>query len=57
MQEAFITASNKEVMPLVRIDDLPIGKGRVGERVGKIMAAFRDYTNSYGLGKSRLRLP
>lgn len=57
MQEAFITASNKEVMPVVRMDDRQIGNGRVGERVRKIMRAFRDYTNSYGLGKSRLHLP
>ena len=56
MQEAFITASNKEVMPVVGIDDLRIGNGRVGERVKKVMQAFRDYTFSYGLGKSRLRL-
>lgn len=57
MQEAFITASNKEVMPVVAINDLQIGNGRVGERVRKIMQAFRDYTDSYGLGKSRLRFP
>lgn len=57
MQEAFITASNKEVMPVVGVDDLQIGNGRVGERVRKIMQAFRDYTNSYGLGESGLSLP
>jgi branched-chain amino acid aminotransferase len=56
MQEAFITASNKEVMPVVRVDDRQIGDGRVGERVRQIMQAFRDYTHSYGQGKSRLRL-
>ncbi len=57
MQEAFITASSKEVMPVVRIDDRQIGDGRVGERVRKVMQLFRDYTNSYATGKSRLRLP
>ena len=56
MQEAFITASNKEVMPVVRMDDQQIGDGRVGERVRKIMQAFRDYTHSYSLGESRMRL-
>ncbi|MGC8491860.1 MAG: aminotransferase class IV [Syntrophobacteraceae bacterium] len=56
MQEAFITASSKEVMPVVRIDDRQIGDGRVGERVRKVMQLFRDYTNSYATGKSRLRL-
>ncbi|MDR3567971.1 MAG: aminotransferase class IV [Syntrophobacteraceae bacterium] len=57
MQEAFITASNKEVMPVVRIGELQVGNGRVGERVRKIMQAFGDYTNSYGLGTSGMRLP
>jgi branched-chain amino acid aminotransferase len=56
MEEAFITASNKEVMPVVRVDDRPVGNGRVGEHVRKMMKAFRDYTEDYGLGKSRLRL-
>lgn len=57
MQEAFITASNKEVMPVVRMDELQIGNGRVGERVRKIMQVFKDYTDSFGMGKARLRLP
>lgn len=57
MQEAFITASNKEVMPVVRIDAQQIAKGCVGERVKNIMKAFRNYTDSFGQGKARLRLP
>ncbi|MGC9197158.1 MAG: aminotransferase class IV [Syntrophobacteraceae bacterium] len=57
MQEAFITASNKEVMPVVKIDAEQISKGCVGERVKTVMKAFRNYTDSYGLGKARLRLP
>jgi branched-chain amino acid aminotransferase len=57
MQEAFITASNKEVMPVVSIDGQKISEGCVAERVKNIMKAFRNYTDSYGLGKQRLRLP
>ncbi len=57
MREVFITASNKEVMPVVMINDLPIADGRVGWRVRKIMEAFSDYADSYGQGKSRLPLP
>lgn len=57
MEEAFITASNKEVIPVIKADDLQIGNGRVGERTRKIMQMFRDYTNFYGQGKAGLQLP
>jgi branched-chain amino acid aminotransferase len=57
MEEVFITASNKEVMPIVKVNDLQIGNGRVGEHTRRIMQLFRDYTNSYGHGKHRLLLP
>ena len=57
MEEVFITASNKEVMPIVKINDLQIGNGRVGEHTRRIMQLFRDYTTSYGQGKHRLLLP
>jgi branched-chain amino acid aminotransferase len=57
MEEAFITASNKEVIPIVKANDLQIGNGRVGEHTRKIMQLFRDYTNSYGRGQYSLHLP
>ncbi|MFZ0928944.1 MAG: aminotransferase class IV [Syntrophobacteraceae bacterium] len=57
MEEAFITASNKEVVPIVRANDLQIGDGRVGEHTRKIMQLFRDYTNSWGQGKLRVATP
>lgn len=41
--EAFITATNKEVMPVIKIDNYFIGNGRVGEQTKKIMALFADY--------------
>jgi branched-chain amino acid aminotransferase len=50
LDEAFITASNKEVVPIVRIDGHTIGPGRPGERTRKIMAAFAAYTKAYGEG-------
>lgn len=46
-QEAFITASNKEVMPVVRIDSQPIGLGKPAAVTKKIMEAFRQYTKNY----------
>jgi branched-chain amino acid aminotransferase len=57
MEEVFITASNKGVMPIVKVNDLQIGNGRVGEHTLRIMQLFRDYTNFYGQGKRRLLLP
>jgi len=46
MQEAFITASNKEIMPVVQIDNCLIADGRVGTRTQRIMEIFRAYTQS-----------
>jgi branched-chain amino acid aminotransferase len=53
MEEVFITASNKEVVPIVRVNDLQIGDGRIGEKTRKIMDLFRAYTDAYGRGEVR----
>lgn len=46
LDEAFVTASNKEVMPVTYIDSIPIGNGRVGPRTNYIMQLFNAYTQS-----------
>lgn len=51
MEEVFITASNKEVVPIVKVNDQQIGNGRIGKNTHEIMRLFRDYTTAYGLGK------
>ncbi len=51
MDEVFISASNKEIVPIVRVDDTVIGDGRPGSRTRKVMQLFRDYTTAYGQGK------
>ena len=43
MEEAFITSSNKEVMPVVQIDNQKIGNGAVGPKTRHLMQLFRDY--------------
>lgn len=48
ISEAFITASNKEVVPIVRINDHKVGSGLPGERTRKVMKLFADYTRAYG---------
>lgn len=42
--EVFITSANKEVLPIVQIDDAKIGDGFVGEGTQQLMASFRDIT-------------
>ncbi len=44
--ELFITASNKEIMPVVKVDNKVIGKGIPGEVTKKIMSEFRKFVDS-----------
>ncbi len=48
--EAFITSSSREVLPVIQIDDLMIGDGHPGKVTRKIMALFTDLTSQYGKG-------
>jgi len=48
MDEVFITSSNKEVMPIVRADDIVLSNGKPGEQTCRIMQMFRQYTRDYG---------
>ena len=45
--EAFISASYKDIMPIVEIDGRKIGAGSVGVNTKKIMDLFADYTKKY----------
>ncbi len=38
--EAFVTSVSREVLPVVRIDDRPVGDGRPGEKTRAIVRAF-----------------
>lgn len=51
MEEVFISASNKEIVPIIQVDDIGIGDGQPGPRTRKVMQLFRDYTTAYGQGK------
>ena len=46
--EAFLASSNKEVMPVVAVDDQAIADGRPGPVTRRVMSIFRDYTDRYG---------
>ena len=41
MDEAFITSTTKEIMPIVRVDDIQIGDGTVGPNTKRLMAVLR----------------
>lgn len=43
--EAFITSSSKEIVPVVRIDDLVIGNGRPGPRTAELEQHFIEMVN------------
>ncbi len=49
-KEVFLTATNKELVPVVRIDDTPVSAGRPGTITRKIMDLFRDYTDRFAAG-------
>ncbi|MEX1303049.1 MAG: aminotransferase class IV [Desulfotignum sp.] len=44
--EVFITGTNKGVVPVVRIDDTPIGNGRPGPNTLTLMTALSDHSRS-----------
>lgn len=50
-EEAFISSSNREIVPVVNVNDMQVGNGLVGKNTKKIMHLFRKYTNAYGEGK------
>ncbi len=49
--EVFMTATNKEVVPIVRIDETPVADSLPGERTKKIMKIFADFTARFAAGQ------
>ena len=43
VEEAFITSSSRGVVPVVQIDDVTVGRGRVGELTKELSAAYEAY--------------
>lgn len=48
--EVFITSANKEVMPIVQVDDTIIADGKVGEGTQQLRALFREVTRKRANG-------
>jgi branched-chain amino acid aminotransferase len=51
MDEMFITASNKEIVPIIQVDDTVIADGKPGEKTLALMADWKAYTTAYGRGE------
>jgi branched-chain amino acid aminotransferase len=45
--EAFITSSFKEIVPIVKVGDRKIGNGKVGEVTKQVMKLFHEFTARY----------
>jgi branched-chain amino acid aminotransferase len=41
--EVFITATGKKIMPVVKIDNMPIGNAKVGDFTKEIMIKFKEF--------------
>jgi len=46
-REVFMTGSNKDVVPVVKIDGKKVGDGKVGKNTKAIMELFREYYEKY----------
>ncbi|MBN2652835.1 MAG: aminotransferase class IV, partial [Spirochaetales bacterium] len=49
--EIFITASNKEIVPVITVDDTTIGSGKPGSVTKDVMKIFADYCVGFGQGR------
>jgi len=49
--EVIITSSNKEVVPIVKVDDHVIADGTVGEHTKRLMEVWREMTVAYAQGE------
>jgi branched-chain amino acid aminotransferase len=45
VKEAFITSSSRGIVPVIQIDDMQVGQGRVGRITKELMRAYEDYVN------------
>jgi branched-chain amino acid aminotransferase len=45
--EAFITSTTKEILPIVKIDNQKIGSGKVGEITNSLMNDFKEITDNW----------
>jgi len=47
MDEAFITSSTRNIVPVIRVDNMIIGDGKPGELTLKLASVFKEYQINY----------
>lgn len=47
IDEAFLTASNKEILPITSIDSLNVGNGKVGPKTEELIKLFKQHAQEY----------
>ncbi len=52
-QGAFLSSSNKQVLPVVQVDELVIGDGKPCEQTRLVMKRFEEYTKRFERGEIR----
>jgi branched-chain amino acid aminotransferase len=45
VKEAFITSSSRGIVPVIQIDAVRVGQGRIGRVTKELMAAYAEYVN------------
>lgn len=45
-EEAFLTSSNKEILPVTRVNETLIANGKPGKRTRRLMKLFSEFTNN-----------
>jgi len=43
VKEAFITSSSRGIVPVIQIDDMTVGQGRVGRTTKLLTKAYDEY--------------
>lgn len=49
--EIWLTSSTKEIIPVTRLDDLPVGSGEPGDTWRKVIALYQEYKQAFREGK------
>lgn len=47
VSEAFLTATNKNIIPVVKIDNITLGNGKPGENTKKLMEMLKEFMEKY----------
>ena len=57
VDELFITSTTREVIPVVRVGDSPIGSGRPGPVAARLLTSFRDRAHTLTAASTDPRMP